>query len=117
VEPVFSVLRKKQHAHAVHARRGEFKTKFRSLLTKEFVRYLDQQSRAVPGVGIATASAAMFQVHQNLDALVDNLVACAALYVGYQAYTASVVFKTGVVKALLRRQSKSRHLPFFSQSR
>ncbi len=78
--------------------------------------YLDQQPGAVARVGIATASAAMLQVDENFYALVDNLVARAALDIGDKADTTGVVFKTGVVKALLRRQSVSRHI-LFSPSR
>ena len=69
------------------------------------VRNLDQHSRAVAGLRIASASAAMRQIDQNLHALHDDIVRLVALNAGDKADAAGIVLVLRTVKSLSRRQS------------
>ena len=70
---------------------------------RKSVRNLDQYSRAVAGLRIAAASAAMRQIDQNLDAFEHDVVRLPALDVGDKPDAASVVLVLGPVQALSRR--------------
>ena len=52
---------------------GKVETELCALARKELVRNLNQQAGAVAGFGIATARAAMGQIDQDLNALLDDL--------------------------------------------
>ena len=73
--------------------------------SKKRVRNLDQNARAVAGLRIATASAAMRQVDQNLDALQDDVVRFAPLDIGDKPDAAPVVLMLRAVESLSGRQS------------
>ena len=84
---------------------GSEKPSVAAFALEERVRNLDQNSRAIAGLRIATASAAMRQVDQNLDALQDDVVRLPPLDVGDKADAASVMLVLRAVKSLSRRQS------------
>ena len=69
------------------------------------VRNLDQNARAVAGLRIAAAGAAVRQVDQDLDALEDDVVRFAPFDVGDEADAAGVVLMLRIVEALRRRQA------------
>ena len=60
-----------------------------------------QDARAVAGVGLAAAGAAMVEVAQDLQGLLHDLVGLAALHVDDEADAAGVVLELRIVKALL----------------
>ncbi len=97
------IHRKKNHAHAVLAGRGQRETQARRFALKKSVRNLDQDARAVAGLRIAAAGAAMRQIDQDLDALQDDIVRLAALDVRDKADAASVVLVLRAVQSLSRR--------------
>ena len=82
--------------------RGQRETQARRFALEESVRNLDQNARAVAGLRIATASAAMGQVDQNLDALENDVVRLPALDAGDKADAASVVLVLRAVQPLSR---------------
>jgi hypothetical protein len=53
---------------------------------------LDQESRAVAGLRIASASPAVAKVDQDLKPLFNYLVGFPALDVGYDTHPAAIVF-------------------------
>ena len=71
-----------------------------ALAREKLVRNLDQDAGAVAGFRIAAAGAAMRQVDQDLDALLDDVVRALALDVRDKADTAGIVLVGGVVQAL-----------------
>ena len=71
-----------------------------TFLLKELVGHLEQDAGAVAGFRVATAGAAMSQVHQNLQGLGDDLVGLAAIDVGDDAHAAAVVFQMGGIEAV-----------------
>ena len=66
------------------------------------MRHLQQQPGAVTGFRIAAACAAMGEVNQYLEPLLDNVVGLAALDVGDKADTASIVLVPRIVETLFR---------------
>ena len=75
------------------------------LAPEEPVRHLDQNARAVAGVGFAAARAAVKQVDEDLQRLLDNRMRAAAFHVHDEPDAARVVLVGGIVKSLRRRQS------------
>ena len=92
--------RQKRHADAVGARLGEFKTEGGTLTREKLMRNLEENSGAVSGLGIASASAAMRQVEQHLNSLADDVVTFAAADVGHKAYPAGFMLLRGMIQAL-----------------
>ena len=64
-------------------------------LLEEGVRHLDQHAGAVAGVDLAAAGAAMIEVHEHLDALLEDAMRLAALDVDDEADAAGVVLERG----------------------
>ena len=67
------------------------------------MRHLDEHARAVAGVGLAAARAAMVEVPQHLDRLLQDVVRFAALDVDDEADAAGLVLEPRIVKTLLCR--------------
>ena len=76
---------------AVLARLRQRESQRRAFARKKFVRDLDQDAGAVARFRIATASAAMRQVDQDLNALTDDVVRLFAVQIDHEADAASVV--------------------------
>src|SRR5688572_3310574 len=71
------------------------------------MRHLQENARAVTGVDLAAARAAMIEVLEDLDALLDDGIRFAALDVHDEADAAGIVLELGVIQALLRGGPKS----------
>ena len=84
---------------------GSENPRLRAFALEKGVRNLDQDARAVAGLRIAAAGAAMRQIDQNLDALQDDIVRLPALDIGDKADAAGVVLVLRAVKSLSRRQA------------
>ncbi len=69
-------------------------------LAQEAVRELDQDSGAVPGLRVAAAGASVLEVHEHLDALVDQRMGFLAPDVGNEADPAGIVLVGGIVEPL-----------------
>ena len=82
------------------------------LLAEKAVGNLDQDAGAIARQRIRTHRAAVREVLENLQALLDDGMALAILDVGDKADAASVVFVGGVVKTLARGEV---HLVFPQQ--
>ena len=72
---------------------------------QELVRRLDENARAVAGIGLATAGAAVIQVQQYLQRLLNDGMGLPALDVDHEAYAAGLMFKLRVVQALFGRRT------------
>ena len=90
--PGFRSGRKEHHPHAVFPFRRQVDSQGRCHLAEEFVGHLDQESRAVAGLRIASASPAVAKVDQDLKPLFNYLVGFPALDVGYDTHPAAIVF-------------------------
>ena len=95
------IVRQEHHADAVFAgaRQGNF------LLRRDFlekgVRRLNQDARAVAGVDLTAARAAVIQVEQHLQRLPDNRVGFLPLHVDHETHAAGLVFKLRDRKVLV----------------
>ncbi len=72
------------------------------------VRHLHQHAGAVAGVDLAAARAAMIQILQDLNRLLQDAVGFAALDVYDEADAAGVLLELWVVQTLLRRRTEPR---------
>ncbi len=69
---VLRVLRQEDHADAVVAERRQVQAESRGFLLEEAVRHLHEDAGAVAGVGLAAAGAAVLQIVQDLQGLLDD---------------------------------------------
>jgi hypothetical protein len=94
------VLRQEDLPNAVflRARQGDFVLGRDGL--QEFVRHLHENARPVTRVGLATARAAVIQLHQRANGVADDAVGFFAFDVGDEADAAGVVFELRVVETL-----------------
>ena len=65
---------------------------------EERVGHLDEDARAVAGVGLGAGRAAVVQAAHRGERLVEDRVALAALHVDDEADAAAVVLESGVVE-------------------
>ena len=71
------------------------------------MRDLHQNAGAVAGARIGADRAAMLEIAQDRERVVDDLVRLAALDVGDEADAAGILLERGIVKSLRRRQPGS----------
>ena len=71
------------------------------------MRRLQQDARAVAGVFLAAAGAAVLQVEEDLDRFLHQVVRLAALEVDDEADAAGIVFELRVVQALDAAEARS----------
>ena len=69
------------------------------------MRHLHQYARSIARIGLATAGAAVVQITQNLEGLLDDRMRLFAFDVDHEADATGFMFKPGIVKALLGRQT------------
>ena len=94
---------------AVFAQRRQLDALLAHFLAEEPVRNLDQDAGAVAGQRVGADGAAMGEVLQDQQPLLDDGVALRALDVRDEADATGVVFPVGVVQALLAGQHRVRH--------
>ena len=99
------VVRQENHAHAVDSRPRQVKTSAAADLSHKCMRYLKQNSGAVAGFRLAADPAPMVQVAQNSQRLEQYLVRFLAFYIDDEAYTAGIMLKLRIIKALSFRQT------------
>ena len=95
--------RQEHHADAVLAGRRQGESELGAFAAEELVRDLDQDARAVAGLRIAAAGAAMRQVDEDLNAFGDDVVRRLAVDVDDKADSAGVVLVARIVQSLLDR--------------
>ena len=86
------------HAHAVLASRRQGDTHALGFVGQKLVRHLDEDAGSVTRIGLAAAGAAMIQVSQDLEPLLDHRMGLGSLDVGDKADAASVVFEVRPVE-------------------
>ena len=74
------------------------------------MRHLYEDAGAVAGVDLATARAAVIEVQENLQSLLNDRMGFGALDVGDEPDAARVVLESGIVKALLAGRADSGRL-------
>ena len=94
------VLREEHHANAIFPGRGQRHAGLPGGQLQKLVGGLDQDASAIAGVGLAAAGAAVIQVHQHLQRLLDDGVGLPALDVNHKANAAGLVLELRVVQTL-----------------
>ena len=97
----FGILGQEDHGHAVVALVGQQMAVALGLHAEEAVRNLEQDARAVAGVPLQAHAAAVLQVHEHGQRIVQHLMRALAVQVGDGADTAGVMFEFGPVQRLL----------------
>src|SRR6185369_7912206 len=94
------VARQEHHADAVLPGGRQLDPLLRHLLAIKAVRNLDQEAGAIGKLGIPTHRAAVREVAQHRESLLDDGVRLPPLDVRYEADAAGVVLVLGVVETL-----------------
>ena len=97
------VGREKHHGHPVIAGRRKLDVLLLGHRREELVRSLDENARAIAGVFLEPAGAAVLEIEQNLQPLFDDLVGRPPLQVGNETHTAGFVLELRIVKSLALR--------------
>ena len=95
------VLREEQHCHAIVALCRQNLAALLSLFTEKVMRNLEQDASAVAGVLLESRAAAVLQVDQNGQCIVQNLVMALTVDIGKRADATCIVVEFGAIKALL----------------
>ena len=95
------VLREEQHGHAIVALCRQNLAALLSLFTEKVMRNLKQDAGAVAGVLLESRAAAVLQVDQNGQRIVQNLVMALTVDIGKRADATCIVIEFGAIKALL----------------
>ena len=95
------VLREEQHGHAIVALCRQNLAALLSLFAEKVMRNLKQDAGAVAGVLLESRTAAVLQVDQNGQRIVQNLVMALAVDIGKRADATCIVVEFGAIKALL----------------
>ena len=110
----FGIARQEQGADRIMAGRRQRETEPCRLFLEETMRDLDEHAAAVAGLRIGTDRAAVIEIEQNFEALLDERMRFAVLHVGNEADAAGIVLAPRIVKALRRvhrRISNRAHRP------
>ena len=95
------VLREEQHGHTIVALCRQNLAALLSLFAEKVMRDLKQDAGAVAGVLLESGAAAVLQVDQNGQRIVQNLVMALAVDIGKRADATCIVVEFGAIKALL----------------
>ncbi len=108
-QPQVVVRWQEAHADAVFARARKLHPRLAGQDAQRRVRDLDQHAGAVAGIGVAAQGAAVVEVGQHLQGVVEQPARTAAVHVDDEADPARVVFMRGVVQALTGRDAGESH--------
>ena len=95
------VLREEQHGHAIVALCRQNLAALLGLFTEKVMRNLEQDAGAVAGVLLESRTAAVLQVDQNGQCVIQNLVMALTVDIGKRADATCIVVEFGAIKALL----------------
>jgi hypothetical protein len=98
--------RQENECHSVVAGSRQPVRERRVVGSKEQIRQLHEDARTISRVLIATASAAMLKVLEDLQAALNSRVALPAAHVGHEPNSARVPLEGRVVESLLRMGGK-----------
>ena len=103
---LLALIRQENHADAIFAGVRQVKAQSFAGILEKSVRHLHQNAGAVAGVFLAAASAAMIEILQDHERLLDDLVRLFALDIDDKADAAGIVFETRIVKPLFGWQTR-----------
>ena len=95
-------------ADGVVAGLGQRDAQRRGHLAQEFMRDLHEDARAVAGERVGADGAAMGQIFEDLQTVLDDLAARPAFQIGDEADAAGIVLVLRIVESLRRRRRRPR---------
>jgi len=98
VLPLILAFWQKNVAYGVFSCFGKFKV---TILYKEIMRYIYENSRAVSRPSIGAHRSPVLQLFENFERIVNNSIGCLAFQATYKSCATIVVFEFGPVKTLL----------------
>jgi hypothetical protein len=93
------ILRHEDVADGVVAGLRQLDVELGAFLDEEVVRYLDQNARSIAGDWVGAHGAAMLEVLEDVERVLDDAMRFAALEVGDEADAAGVIFAARVEQA------------------
>ena len=108
IDALRAIARHEHVADGVMAGLGQLDLERRADLFEKFVRDLHQDARAVAGQRVGAGRAAMGEVLEDLQAMLDDRVAAAAFQIGDEADAAGIVLALRIVESLRRRRRRPR---------
>ena len=106
-------MRQEDHTDTVFADGRQFDALTCHFFTIELIRNLDQDTGPITLQGIGTHSAAVIDILQDQQTLLDDAMTFLAFDMGDKTYAASIVLVGGVVHSLLLRCSLFHHTRSF----
>ena len=100
--PPFRIVRHEHVADRVVAGLGQMDAEFFGLADEELVRHLHQDAGAVARARVGADRAAMFEIAEDRDRVLDDLVRLAALDVGDEADAAGILLVARIEQAAAR---------------
>ncbi len=97
------VLREEQHGHAIVALCRQNLAALLSLFAEKVMRNLEQDASAVAGVLLESRAAAVLQVDQNGQRIVQNLVMALTVDIGKRADATCIVVEFGAIRPAAER--------------
>ena len=110
IDALRAVLRQEDVTDAIFAGLGQLDAERLRHVLQELVRDLHENARAVAGERVRTHRAAMGQVLEDLQAMLDDGVARAAFQVGDEADATGIVLELRIVESLRRRRRRPRRI-------
>ena len=95
----------KDHAHPILPRFGQAESQSIAGVLEKGVRDLEQDTGAVAGILLAATCAAVVQILQNRQCLLDDPMGLFALDINNEADATSIVLEFGVIKSLFGRET------------
>ena len=108
------VRRQEAHAYAVGTRLRQLQTALPGQDSQRGVGNLQQRAGTVPRIRLGAAGAAMVQVREHVEGLVEQLAGLAAVHVDDEPDPARLVLIRGMVQPLLRGNGRESHAMFRS---
>ena len=104
-----TIHRQIDHADPVMAFVRKLDVESFCMMAEKFVRHLHQDARAVAGIVLTSACAAMVEIHEHLEGIVDELMSLFRTEMDDKSDPTRVVFVRGIVETLFFREAWSIH--------
>src|SRR2546426_1984231 len=112
---LISIGRQENHADAILSGFRQTNSQTLTCVLKKSVRDLEQDTSPIARILLAATRAAVIQIFQDGQRLLDDLAGFIALDIDHEADAARVVLEFGIIKSLFRREPGFFHLHILRQ--
>ena len=106
---LLALVRQENHADAILARVRQLKTQTGAGVFEKSVRHLHQDAGAVAGILLAAASAAVIEIFQYRERLLDDFVRFFAFDINDETDAAGIMLEARIVETLFFRPTRLIH--------